>query len=190
MRNAVVKLTGGKLNRRHLAAPPGRDTRPTTNFMREALFNLLGHDWQGRSLLDLFAGSGAVGIEAWSRGCTAVTLVEQNRAALRALQGNLTSLGITTGVTVVGLPVARAILRLAAAGRQFSHIFLDPPYDETILATTLQALSGSSLDSPQGVIVAQHSVDVRVSERIGSLVVEDWRKYGKSAFTFLSREER
>jgi 16S rRNA (guanine966-N2)-methyltransferase len=121
-----VRVVAGRLGGRRLAAPGGARTRPTSDRVREALFSALG-DVEGLRVLDLFAGSGALGIEALSRGAAAATFVERDSAALRALRGNLASVELEAGD--VARSDARQFLRKArAAGRQYDLVFVDPPY--------------------------------------------------------------
>src|SRR5881394_1213907 len=115
-----MRIIAGEWGGRRLAAPPGRDTRPTSDRVREALFSILG-PLDGARVLDLFAGSGALGLEALSRGAAQATLVERAPAALRALREN---------VAEVVAADARAYLRAAREqGAQYDLVFLDPPYN-------------------------------------------------------------
>jgi 16S rRNA (guanine(966)-N(2))-methyltransferase RsmD len=120
-----VRVIAGRFGGRRLSAPRGARTRPTADRVREALFSVLG-DIEGARVLDLFAGSGALGIEALSRGAAEATFVDSAPAALRALRANLTALEIEAEVRRGD---ARAFLRSARkAGRQYDLVFLDPPY--------------------------------------------------------------
>jgi 16S rRNA (guanine966-N2)-methyltransferase len=120
-----VRVVAGKHRGRRLKAPPGRNTRPTSDKVREALFSILG-PIDGRSVLDLFAGSGALGIEALSRGAQPVTFVESDRHAAQVIRGNLAALGEEADVVVRD---ALAWLRAAPAGTAYDLVLLDPPYD-------------------------------------------------------------
>ena len=121
-----MRVVAGQYGRRRLAAPRGAGTRPTSDRVREALFSLLG-PLDGVRVLDLFAGSGALGIEALSRGAAAATFVDSAARATRAVEDNLRALAIEG--PAVHRQDARAFLRNAsAAGRQYDLVFLDPPY--------------------------------------------------------------
>jgi 16S rRNA (guanine(966)-N(2))-methyltransferase RsmD len=134
-----VRIIAGELGGRVLVAPAGRATRPTSERVREALFSILG-DVAGLAVLDLFAGSGALGLEALSRGAARAVLVEQARPALKALQANVRALGLADRARVVAAPAERALSRLAGEGERFGLAFLDPPYAGDDGARALAAL--------------------------------------------------
>src|SRR6476660_6554249 len=120
-----MRIVAGEWRGRRLVAPPGRTTRPTSDRVREAVFCILG-PLDGERVLDLFAGSGALGLEALSRGAGEATLVERDRAALKALRANVEALG--AGARVIGGDVAAFLDSAAAAGGHYDLVFLDPPY--------------------------------------------------------------
>jgi 16S rRNA (guanine966-N2)-methyltransferase len=123
-----MRVVAGRFGGRRLAAPPGRDTRPTSDRVREALFSMLG-PLDGARALDLFAGSGALGIEALSRGAASVLLVERDPRAVAVIRANLAALGLAEPQARVAAGTARAALRNASArGDTYDLIFLDPPY--------------------------------------------------------------
>jgi 16S rRNA (guanine966-N2)-methyltransferase len=120
-----MRVISGEYGGRPLVTPRGRETRPTSDRVREALFSILG-EVTGARVLDLFAGSGALGIEALSRGASAATFVDSSSAAIAAIRRNLSALGIEA--EVVGQPAARFLERARRNARQYDLIFLDPPY--------------------------------------------------------------
>jgi 16S rRNA (guanine966-N2)-methyltransferase len=122
---AWMRVIAGVYGGRALVAPAGNETRPTSDRVREAVFSILG-DVGGARVLDLFAGSGALAIEALSRGAGEATLVDSARPAIAAIERNLRALGIEA--EVVGQPVARFLQRARHAARQYDLVFLDPPY--------------------------------------------------------------
>ena len=138
-----MRVIAGTLGGRRLAAPPGRATRPTSDRVREALFSILAPRLSDARVLDLFAGSGALGIEALSRGAASATFVESSEAALRVLHRNLSGLGVTAEVVR-----ADAVRWLRASGDLYDLVFLDPPYDLAArlgpeLSAALPAVLGS-----------------------------------------------
>lgn len=130
-----MRVTGGELRSRRLAAPRGLATRPSSDRLRETLFNLLGAGVGGRLFVDAYAGTGAVGIEAWSRGARPVVWIEPARAALQALHANLEALAMG-GAVVLERSLERSLAALAAlpavrAAGGCDYFFFDPPYDDT-----------------------------------------------------------
>src|SRR6187401_1016297 len=125
-----MRIVAGIARGRRLRAPKGRLVRPTADRVKEAVFSILEsrESSTGRAVLDLFAGAGTLGIEALSRGAAEAVFVEPSRAASEAIQDNLRTAGLDG--EVLAMPADRAIKRLAAAGRRFDRVFLDPPYGE------------------------------------------------------------
>ena len=168
-----MRIIAGRHRGRRLHAPAGRDTRPTSDRVREALFSILGARVEGARVLDLFAGSGALGLEALSRGAAAADLVDDDARAVAAARRNADG--------VEGAHIhradARAFLRSArAAERQYDLVFLDPPYRQA------QAL-GRELAGPLAVVLAPGATVVSESDRrepldLPALTVNDERRYG------------
>jgi 16S rRNA (guanine966-N2)-methyltransferase len=178
-----MRIIAGIHRGRRLLVPRGLATRPTSDRARETLFALLG-DLEGRHFLDLFAGSGAVGIEALSRGAQRVCLVESARAALTALRANLHAIGPATPTEVMPRPLPAAVDRLEGP---FDVVFLDPPYAEEILVTTtLGRVVAAGLVSPGGVVVVEHAARHPPALPAG-LTATATRRVGDTAFTFAHR---
>jgi len=184
-----VRVIAGDFRSRPLRAPAGDATRPTSDRLRETLFNILGPEVRGRSFLDGYAGSGAVGIEAWSRGARPVVWIESAPAALRALTANLASLGVpATGVVRAGFQ--RGLARLehlpgeGAGG--FDYIYLDPPYAaEAELLLALAALDRAAGVAPDGArIIAETRRGAVLPEAVGRLRRERVHAQGDSQLTF------
>jgi len=168
-----VRVVAGAYGGRRLQAPPGDATRPTSDRVREALFSILGAAVDGARVLDLFAGSGALGIEALSRGAAEATFVERAPAALRALRANLDALGIAAEVRRGD---ALAFLRTAsAARRQYDLLLLDPPY-------RLAGRLGPELSEALAGVPAPGALVVTESDRRAPLALDlpldDERRYG------------
>jgi len=170
-----MRVVAGRLRGRRLAAPPGRATRPTSDRVREALFALLG-PLDGERVLDLFAGSGALGIEALSRGAAHATLVEQAPAAARTIRSNLDALGLGPEAAELRRADAHAFLRGARAdARQYDLVFLDPPYRQA-------AELGRALSPALAGVLAPGARVVSESDRRAPLDLDlpltDERRYG------------
>jgi 16S rRNA (guanine(966)-N(2))-methyltransferase RsmD len=177
-------------------------TRPTSDRLRETLFNVLAPRIEGAAFLDLYAGSGAVGIEALSRGAATVTFVERAPAALRVLRANLTRLGLAAGFRIHPGSVGAFLRRVADAGpepersekreryearERYEVVFLDPPYDAAPeYAATLGLLGGASagLLAPGALVIAEHRRKERLEDSYGSLKRTRLLEQGDAALSF------
>ena len=170
-------------------APPGAETRPTADRVREALFSILGPPDENARVLDLFAGAGGLGIEALSRGAERAVFVERSRGALRYLRRNLDDLGLASVSEVHQEDAARFADRLASAGQpRFYWIFLDPPYRSDLGPTALAALGRAELLAPGGALVLEHDRRRPPDDRYGYLVKADCRRYGDTELSFYRSE--
>ncbi len=178
-----VRIIAGALKGRRLAVPQGDAVRPTADRAREALFSILEHGEPGlreARFLDLFAGSGAVGIEAFSRGAPEVLLVESEREALAALRANLDSLPHRGAIRLM----ATDATRLGAAPRAFDIAFLDPPYRSGLAPTTLESLAAGGWLVPEARVVVELAAREAFTPPAG-YGIEDQRRYGSCRFVFL-----
>ena len=188
-----MRIIAGTLRARTLEAPAGLATRPTSDRLREALFNVLAPRIEGAVFLDLYAGSGAVGLEALSRGAAQVVFVERAPEALKVLRGNLARLGITAGFHVQQGSVA-AYLRRAQASRAagFDLVFLDPPYDASDeYAATLGLLGGAAagLLAAGALVIAEHRRKEPLEERYGALARARLLEQGDASLSFYRAAE-
>lgn len=174
-----MRIVRGSLGGRVLRAPAGADTRPTSEKVREAIFNILP-DVEGMQVLDLFAGSGALGIEALSRGAVHATFVDQGKAALTSVRGNLRELGLDARATVLaGDAVVHAARHVPASPWQL--VFIDPPYRSDLALRSATVLANLAADAT---VVIEHDRRNAPPERIGSLVRTDERRYGDTLVSF------
>jgi len=189
-----MRIIAGEHRGRTIAAPPGLTTRPTPDRVRGALFSALESrlggpgSLEGVRVLDLFAGSGALGLEALSRGAASAVFVERDRQALAALQANLAALGLQAQARVVGEDVVHALPSLAAGGERFDAVLMDPPYGDPEAAEALRALAGGTLLRAGGVIVFEHAASEAPPED-SLLQRERTRAYGTVALTVYSVSE-
>jgi 16S rRNA (guanine(966)-N(2))-methyltransferase RsmD len=173
-----MRVIAGELRSRRLKSIPGDATRPTPDRLRETLFNILAPRMAGATFLDAYAGTGAVGIEALSRGARHAFFLERNRRALEAIRENLASLGLEHRATVVAGPALTTMGRTAA-----DIVFLDPPYDlEREYAAALELLG----EGPPALVVAQHSVRLAMAEAYGALQRTRTVKQGDNALSFFA----
>ena len=182
-----MRVIAGTYRSRLLTAPPGTATRPTSDRLRETLFNILAPRLAGSAFADLYAGTGAVGIEALSRGARHVWFAENAPAALKALHANLSALRITAGYTVD----ARGVMPLFQKLTQFVDlVFLDPPYEsEDAYTQTLGFLGGAAGGKclhPETLIIAEHATrgDFALADRYGRLVRSRQLKQGDASLSF------
>jgi len=183
-----MKVIGGAARGRKLKVPKGLAIRPTAARVKESLFNILPHDFSGLRVLDLFAGSGNVSIEALSRGAVEAVLVDESARSAAAIRENLTRLELHRRAQVWVAPVARSLRKLDKAGEKFDLIFLDPPYDTGLVATTLGAVGKSSLLNPNGTVVVEHSGREAIKASYGDLMLNDRRRYGDTFLSFFHRQ--
>jgi len=185
-----MRIVGGKLKGRLLVSPKGEGTRPTSDRVREALMSFLvdrlGSDLGGAVTLDLFAGSGALGFEALSRGASRAVLVEKDRAALQTIASNVATLGVTDRVTVVGSDALAAGLKRVQTMGPFALLFCDPPYriDQGKVARALEALGRSGAIADGAALAWEHSAGGAVPEPAGFAQERTYR-YGDTAVTLL-----
>jgi len=170
-----MRIVGGTLGGRVLKAPPGRATRPTSEKVREALFNILG-SVEGAHVLDLFAGSGALGIEALSRGAAHVTFVDGGKPALIAVRANLADLGVAGRAQVVAGDAVAQAARLVPT-QPWRLVFVDPPYASELASRAVLALPAANL-APDVVVVIEHDRRNAPPDALGSLLRTDERRYG------------
>ncbi|AKT36773.1 16S rRNA (guanine(966)-N(2))-methyltransferase RsmD [Chondromyces crocatus] len=176
-----MRVISGRLGGRRLTAPRGSSTRPTTDRVREALFSALG-DVGGLVVCDLYAGTGALGIEALSRGADRAVFIESGRPALTALRENLSSLGLDSLAVVIPLPAERALGRLTPESR-FDLVFLDPPWAELDAAVDVTArLAHLGLLVPDSRVVLEHARR-DTPPAIAGLTLSAARTYGDTAIS-------
>jgi 16S rRNA (guanine(966)-N(2))-methyltransferase RsmD len=183
-----MRIISGSFRSRTLQAPPGLATRPTSDRLRETLFNVLAPRIEGAVFVDLYAGSGAVGIEALSRGAARVAFVERAPAALKVLEANLARLGLTAGFRVYPASVA-SFLRKAGRGAEagFDLVFLDPPYDAAQEYTATLGLlggAGAGLLAARALVIAEHRRKERLEDRYGSLERTRLLEQGDASLSF------
>lgn len=182
-----MRIIAGQFRSRPLKSLPGLDLRPTSDRLRETLFNVLASSGalQDSVWLDLYAGSGAVGIEALSRGARQIYFVESAKKHARLLRENLASLGITSGFEVQEREVAQALPLLESTGVVCDFCFLDPPYRmRGSYERTLGFLSQSRLLQPSSVVIAEHEKRFDPDERFGALVRYRKLEQGDAALSF------
>jgi 16S rRNA (guanine966-N2)-methyltransferase len=183
----MLRVIAGQYRSRILHAPHGMDTRPTSDRLRETLFNVLAPRIADAVFVDLYAGSGAVGIEALSRGAREAIFVEQAEASLRAIRGNLAALDIKGSYALEARSVAAALRNLTERGRQADIVFLDPPYAAVEQYALALGLLGGDCRGPLAagaVVIAEHEKRRELDERYGALRQYRVLRQGDAALSF------
>ena len=185
-----MRVIAGSARRLALKTVEGMATRPTTDRIKETLFNMLQNQIPGRRFLDLFSGSGAIAIEALSRGAREAVLVENQAAAVACTRENLRTTRLEDRAQVMACDVEAALKRLEAGGEAFDIIFMDPPYDRELERRVLTYLSDSCLADEDTLIIAEASLDTDFSY-LGSLGFELLREktYKTNKHVFVSKGE-
>jgi 16S rRNA (guanine(966)-N(2))-methyltransferase RsmD len=186
----VVRVIAGSAKGRRLATIRTLALRPTPDRVREALFNILGGQIDGASVLDLFAGSGAVGLEALSRGARLVILVEIHTPACRLIERNLRLCGLYEHAAVRCDDALNVLPALKRQGQTFDVIFLDPPYRATFVEDALRQLGDGQLVNENGQVIAEHFFKRELAERYGRLRRVRVARFGDVALSFYRVEDR
>jgi 16S rRNA (guanine(966)-N(2))-methyltransferase RsmD len=183
-----MRIVAGTHRSRTLQAPAGLSTRPTSDRLRETLFNVLAPRIQGAAFLDLYAGSGAVGMEALSRGAARVEFVERAPTALAVLCGNLAKLGMRTGYRIHEGSVGTVLRRMKpGVSAAFDVVFLDPPYDAAREYEIILEMLGGSLGgllAPGAVVIAEHRKKERLEDKYGALERTRLLEQGDAGLSF------
>lgn len=188
-----MRVIAGKFRSRQLLAPRGMATRPTSDKLRETLFNVLGARVSGVKFVDLYAGSGAVGIEAISRGAEFCWFAEKAAPAVAAIRANLRALKIAGGYAIEDRGVGRLLSGLVKAGRVVDVVFLDPPYEAAEEYTRTMGFLGEAAAevlAQEAVVVAEHARKAELGERFGELERYRVLEQGDAALSFYKREVR
>ncbi|MCM8779767.1 MAG: 16S rRNA (guanine(966)-N(2))-methyltransferase RsmD [Candidatus Omnitrophica bacterium] len=179
-----MRILSGKYKGRVIKMPPG--VRPTQDKVRKSFFDILKDCIEGVKFLDLFAGSGVMGIEALSRGASFCVFVEAAGQQSKTLRENLDLLGIRDAL-VLAQDAQRAIENLHKQKKFFDIVFLDPPYYQDMAKKTLQSLSDCDILTPKALVVVQHFKRDQLPEAIGKLVLWRISKYGDTRLSFYQR---
>jgi 16S rRNA (guanine966-N2)-methyltransferase len=184
-----VRVIAGQFRSRTLRSLPGMNTRPTSDRLRETLFDVLAAGkadaLAGSVWIDVFAGSGAVGIEALSRDARMVYFIESATPAAKLIRGNLEALGIKDGFEIIDREASRALRKLDAAAVRADFVFLDPPYRaHDDYHEALGFLSQSQMLGPQSMVVAEHDKRFDPGERVGALTRTRLLKQGDATLSF------
>lgn len=191
MSTSSIRVIAGQLKGRRIPTLSGRATRPTSQRAREALFSILGEQIQGATMVDLFAGTGAVGLEALSRGAARVLFVEQNPPAGASIHRTLSQFKISSSSRVLVEDVSLALQNSFLVGwRPFDVIFLDPPYRLPNIQQLMCQIEEADLIAPTGRIIYEHFHKTKPPLSIGGWTLIRTARYGDTGFTFYQPQSR
>ena len=186
-----MRVIAGKARSIPLKCLEGVQTRPTTDRIKETLFNMISDQIPGCHFLDLFSGSGAIGIEALSRGAVAAVFVEKNRNAAKVIRDNLEKTRLTEDARLMQTDCRQAIGQLTQEVCRFDLIFMDPPYDRQIEKDILEVLSNSSIADSDTLIITEASLDTDFSylKQMGYELLKE-KKYKTNMHIFVKKQEQ
>lgn len=181
-----MRIVAGSAGGRQLKVPKSYRLRPTADHVREAIFNILTSRFPlvDIAVLDLFAGTGALGIEALSRGARSAVFVDPNVEAQRVIRENLMLTGLRRRGRVIRAYATKGIRVTEAQGLRFGGVFLDPPYGEGWVEKTLRQLAASAILEPGAWVVVEHGPQEEGGDAYGHLVLTDRRRYGTTGVSF------
>ena len=184
-----MRVITGTAKGRALKAPKGLTTRPTTDRVKEALFNILGLKVRGAKFLDLFAGSGGIGIEALSRGAQRALFIEKDPKALEVIKANLALTGLGLNALVLTGDVYKNLDYIGQQGQKFEFVFMDPPYLMDFEEPVLAKIDSLKLLALGGQVIVESSKRDDIPTQVGSLATVRREKYGDTHLTFYVHSE-
>ncbi|WP_318530492.1 16S rRNA (guanine(966)-N(2))-methyltransferase RsmD [Apilactobacillus quenuiae] len=173
-----MRVISGNFGSRNLKSVPGNKTRPTTDKVKESLFNMIGPYFNGGNFLDLFAGSGAVSIEAVSRGFDKATLVDKQYAAIKTINENISITKQTESFDVLKMNAENALQFLSNQNKKFDIIFLDPPYKNQKMVEQLQEIYKLNLLNDSGIVICETDDNVNLNDDVDHYHLSQQKKYG------------
>ena len=183
-----MRIIAGEMRSRRLKAPEGMDTRPTADRVKEALFSILNGRVYGAKVLDLYAGSGALALEALSRGAESAVLADCGRAACAVIQENIDALGCQNRATLLRMKDTAAIGALQKQNARFDLIFLDPPYGEKFLENALKRISEIDILKSGGIIICERPAEKALSDEYAAFRRARDYRYGRTGITIYRAE--
>ncbi|WP_296645186.1 16S rRNA (guanine(966)-N(2))-methyltransferase RsmD [Romboutsia sp. 13368] len=184
-----MRVISGKVRGLKLDTPKNEDVRPTTDRVKESLFNIINPYIIDSNVLDLFAGTGSLGIECLSRGALSATFVDVSKDSINIVKSNVKKSRFENESTILNIDFKSAIDRLKMQNEKFDIIFMDPPYYKNMFIDALSNIDNSNLLSEDGIIVVEHDTKDKFIDKIGRLEKTKEKKYGNTTLTFYKLEE-
>jgi len=185
-----LRVIAGEFRGRKLDSIEGNDIRPTSDRVKESLFNILGASVIDSIFLDLFGGAGGIGIEALSRGAKHVVFADNSLKSIKVLQENLNHLNINDNIEVLHKEYNAAITQFYKGNKQFDIIFIDPPYSVGIAQNALELIDKYSIMSLSGCIIVEHDLKDTMPQEVGKLYQYRTKKYGNTVLSFYTKKEK
>lgn len=183
-----MRIISGKCKGRKLLSISGRDIRPTSDRIRESIFNIIAQKVKGTVVLDLFAGTGALGIEALSRGAEHAFFIDISDRALDVVKGNIIKCNIINHATLIHRDITKRS-SFALINRKIDLVFMDPPYSSGLIFKALKQVVSLDYLADNALIIAEHSIKEKISHINSGLDIKDQRKYGRTLITFLQKRQ-
>ncbi|TCS93099.1 16S rRNA (guanine(966)-N(2))-methyltransferase RsmD [Hazenella coriacea] len=184
-----MRIIAGTARGTKLKMVPGKHVRPTADRVKESLFQVIGPRFDGDNILDLFAGSGALALEALSRGANQAILVDQSKSSIETIRVNVAATKMSNQVEIIRRDARAAIHLLKKKGLQFDIIFLDPPYLENLLIPVIQSIVKEELLKEEGLVVAEYPSREQLPEKFGALVETRRLDYGDTTISLYRIEK-
>lgn len=184
-----MRVITGSARGHVLKAPKGENTRPTSDKVKESVFNIIGFIDEDSTVLDLFSGSGGIGIEFLSRGAKSCYFIDADASSIKIIKDNLEKTRLTEKSSVYKNDVEKALKTLGRKHIEFDYIFLDPPYNKECVTKTLENISTEQLLKQTGEIIIEHETRLELPEHCHDFIKTDYRKYGDTSISFYKKEE-
>ena len=179
----IIRVIAGLAKGHKLKTIPGMTTRPTLDRVKESLFSIILNYLPDSEVLDIFSGTGSLGIEALSRGAKHAYFVDKSKDCCDIIKENLIHTKLQDKSTIYNMNFDDAIVKLAAQNKKFDLIFLDPPYNKNFVQEMLKILMNSDIINDDGILIAEHHINDILPEHEGKLTLADKRKYGDTALS-------
>ncbi len=179
-----MRVISGEKKGFRLKAPKGRDTRPTEDRIKESMFNILKAIDKNSIVLDLFAGSGSIGIEFLSRGTKKAYFVDKSNISIMAIKDNLNHTDLMDKSEIIKTDSIKAIKFFGRKNIKFNYIFIDPPYEKGLIIKAIENISDENILLENGIIIAEHEKELDLPNKINKLKKIDRRNYGSKSLTF------
>ncbi len=184
-----MRVISGKARGLKLNSPKNDDTRPTTDRVKESLFNMINSYMMDSDILDLFAGTGSLGIECLSRGSRECVFVDSSKDSIAVIKSNIKKARVESESIVLNTDFKSAMSSLGLKNKKFDVIFMDPPYYKNMFEDALKGVDDKSLLKEDGVIIVEHDTKDKFPDNIGKLYKSRDKKYGNTTVTFYKMEE-